>query len=595
MANDIPVMPTKKASNKKTLRWLLKRFGRARGWVLISVGLGLGSGLLLIAQARFLSLIVHGAFMEAQTVGRLWHLFFLLVLVVLLRAALGWAREVSGFCAGARIRQDLRMELLTHIMTLGPAFTGNQSTGALSSTVMEQVEGLHDFYAFYLPQLALAAMIPAAILAFVFPHSWAAGGLLLATAPLIPIFMVLVGMGAESVSQRHFQALARMSAYFLDVLQGLPTLKLFGRSQGTEKKIAAVSNNYRKRTMGVLRVAFLSSAVLEFFSSISIALVAVYLAMSYLGYISFGAYGQPLSLAGGLFILLLAPDFFLPLRELGTHYHARAEAVGAAEEILKILAISDPEARSGSKRKLDTDAILIEFQDVHLAYEGGRRSALNGLDFELKSGEQVVVVGESGAGKTTILNLLLRFLQPDAGVIRVNGQRLGKLAPDSWRDHIAWIGQKPMLFHGTIRENISLGCPHASEERIREAADSARVLDFSAHLPDGLETLVGEQGIGISRGQAQRVALARAFLKDAPILLLDEPSAGLDVENEYLVMQALRKLSRRRTVLTLTHRLANIKQADRIMVLADGRIVEQGSYEDLLAAGGAFYRLVNRR
>ncbi len=588
-------MPTKKLSNKKTLRWLFKRLGRARGWVLVSVGLGLGSGLLLIAQARFLSLIVHGAFMEAQTVGRLWHLFFLLVLVVLLRAALGWAREVSGFCAGARIRQDLRMELLTHIMTLGPAFTGNQSTGALSSTVMEQVEGLHDFYAFYLPQLALAAMIPAAILAFVFPHSWAAGGLLLATAPLIPIFMVLVGMGAESVSQRHFQALARMSAYFLDVLQGLPTLKLFGRSQGTEKKIAAVSNNYRKRTMGVLRVAFLSSAVLEFFSSISIALVAVYLAMSYLGYISFGAYGQPLSLAGGLFILLLAPDFFLPLRELGTHYHARAEAVGAAEEILKILAISDPEARSGSKRKLDTDSILIEFQDVHLAYEGGRRSALNGLDFELKSGEQVVVVGESGAGKTTILNLLLRFLQPDAGVIRVNGQRLGKLAPDSWRDHIAWIGQKPMLFHGTIRENISLGCPHASEERIREAADSARVLDFSAHLPDGLETLVGEQGIGISRGQAQRVALARAFLKDAPILLLDEPSAGLDVENEYLVMQALRKLSRRRTVLTLTHRLANIKQADRIMVLADGRIVEQGSYEDLLAAGGAFYRLVNRR
>ena len=233
--------PTKKPSNKWALRWLFKRVGRARGWILLSIGLGLGSGLLLIAQARFLALIVHGAFMEAQTITRLWPFFVLLAVVVLLRAALGWAREVSGFYAGARIRQDLRMELLTHIMTLGPSFTGNQSSGALSSTVMEQVEGLHDFYAFYLPQLALAAMIPAAVLAFVFPHSWAAGGLLLATAPLIPLFMVLVGMGAESISQRHFQALARMSAYFLDVLQGLPTLKLFGRSRGTPSRFSEIA------------------------------------------------------------------------------------------------------------------------------------------------------------------------------------------------------------------------------------------------------------------------------------------------------------------------------------------------------------------
>jgi ATP-binding cassette subfamily C protein CydD len=437
-------------------------------------------------------------------------------------------------------------------------------------------------------------MIPAAVLAFVFPHSWAAGGLLLATAPLIPLFMILVGMGAESISQRHFQALARMSAYFLDVLQGLSTLKLFGRSQGTEKTIATVSNNYRKRTMSVLRVAFLSSAVLEFFSSISIALVAVYLAMSYLGYISFGAYDQPLSLAAGFFILLLAPDFYLPLRELGAHYHARAEAVGAAEEILKILDISPEKATDGSIQPLKTSQVQIEFEDVRLAYEDGARDALTGLSFKLNKGEQVVVVGASGAGKTTIFNLLLRFLEPDAGRIRVNGNRLGDLDPDTWREHLAWIGQKPMLFHGTIRENICLGCPHISESSIRQAAGSARVLDFTAHLPDGLETKVGEQGIGISRGQAQRVALARAFLKDAPILLLDEPTAGLDAENEHLVMQALDKLSRQRTVLTLTHRLTNIKSADRIMVLADGRFVEQGTYDDLLSAGGTFYRLAAR-
>jgi ATP-binding cassette subfamily C protein CydD len=298
----------KKPSNKTALRWLFKRVSQARTWILISIGLGLSSGILLIAQARFLSLIVHDAFIEKRSINQLGPLFAGLAAFITLRAALGWAREASGFYAGARIRQTIRLELLAHMVSLGPSFTSNQSTGALTSAVIEQVEGLHDFYTYYLPQLALAVMIPAAVVSFVFPHSWAAGGLLLATAPLIPLFMILVGMGAESISQRHFQALARMSAYFLDVLQGLTTLKLFDRSKGEAESIAVVSNNYRKRTMKVLRIAFLSSAVLEFFSAISIALVAVYLGMSYLGYLSFGVYGEPLNLASGFFILLLAPE-----------------------------------------------------------------------------------------------------------------------------------------------------------------------------------------------------------------------------------------------------------------------------------------------
>ena len=587
--------PVKKPSNKKAQRWLFKRIGRARIWVLISVGLGLSSGILLIAQARFLSTIVHDAFMEKRSIDQLWPFFAALAVVIILRAALGWAREVSGFYAGSGIRQEVRLELLAHIISLGPSYTSTQSTGALTSTVMEQVEGLHNFYAFYLPQLALAVMIPAAVLAFVFPHSWAAGGLLLATAPLIPLFMILVGMGAESISQRHFQSLARMSAYFLDVLQGLTTLKLFGRSKGAAETIAAVSDNYRKRTMGVLRIAFLSSAVLEFFSSISIALVAVYLAMTYLGYLSFGVYGEPLSLAGGFFILLLAPDFYLPLRELGTHYHARAEAVGAAEEILKILAVPRPSFSNGSIRWVQTAPLHIKFQNVCLAFDGGRRPALQGINFDLRSGEQVVLVGGSGAGKTTTLNLLLGFLQPDKGCILINDNPLADLAPDSWRENIAWVGQRPVLFHGTIRENILLGRPQASEDQIKRAAGNARVLDFSMHLPAGLETQVGEQGAGISRGQAQRVALARAFLKDAPMLLLDEPTAGLDAENESLIMAALSELSRGRTVLTLTHRLTNIKHADRILVLENGRIIEQGNYSELMAGGGRFHRLATRK
>jgi len=594
LSNPNPIKTVQRPSNKKARRWLFKRVRTARSWILISVGLGLSSGILLIAQARFLANIVHGAFMEKRPIDQLGTLFMALLAIIVLRAALGWAREVSGFYAGSRIRQEVRLQLLEHIVALGPSYTGNQSTGALTSTVMEQVEGLHGFYAFYLPQLALAVMIPAAVLAFVFPHSWAAAGLLLATAPLIPLFMILIGMGAESISQRHFQSLARMSAYFLDVLQGLTTLKLFDRSKGTEKSIAAVSNTYRQRTMGVLRVAFLSSAVLEFFSSISIALVAVYLAMSYLGYFSFGVYGEPLSLAGGFFILLLAPDFYLPLRELGTHYHARAEAVGAAEEILKILTVPRPDALNGTITRVQTAPLHIQFQNVCLAFDGGRRPALQGINFDLKSGEQVVLVGGSGAGKTTTLNLLLGFIRPDKGCILINGDHLTDLAPDSWREQIAWIGQRPVLFHGTIRENIVLGRPRATQNQIEQAAGNAGVLNFSRHLPAGLETLVGEQGAGISRGQAQRVALARAFLKDAPLLLLDEPTAGLDSENEALVMGALNRLSRGRTVLMLTHRLTNIKHADRILVLETGYLVEQGNYSELMAGGGVFYRLVTR-
>ena len=595
MSNTNPIKAVRKPSDKKALRWLFKRVRTARSWILISVGLGLSSGILLIVQAHFLANIVHDAFLEKQPFGQLVDYFLALLAIVILRAVLGWAREVSGFHAGSTIRQEVRLQLLAHIVSLGPSYTGGQSTGALTSTVMEQVEGLHNFYAFYLPQLALAVMIPAAVLAFVFPHSWAAAGLLLATAPLIPVFMILIGMGAESISQRHFQALARMSAYFLDVLQGLTTLKLFDRSKGTEKTIATVSNTYRKRTMGVLRVAFLSSAVLEFFSSISIALVAVYLAMSYLGYISFGIYGEPLSLAAGFFILLLAPDFYLPLRELGTHYHARAEAVGAAEEILKVLTVSRAGALDGAAVWVQKAPLHIQFQNVCLAFDDGRRPALRGVSFDLKGGEQVVLVGGSGAGKTTTLNLLLGFLKPDNGSILINDTHLADLSPDSWREQIAWIGQRPVLFHGTIRENIILGRPRATNAQIEQAAGQARVLEFSRQLPAGLETTVGEQGVGLSRGQAQRVALARAFLKDAPILLLDEPTAGLDAENESLVMNALNRLSRGRTVLLLTHRLNNIKQADRILVLENGHLVEQGDYSELMAGGGVFYRMVTRR
>jgi ATP-binding cassette subfamily C protein CydD len=501
------------------------------------------------------------------------------------------AREVAGFAAGARVREAVRTQLVDAVFAAGPAFTRREESGALGSVVLEQVEALQDFYALYLPQLALAVLVPLTIAAAVFPVSWAAALLLLLTAPLIPCFTVLVGMGAESISQKHFQALGRMSAHFLDVLQGLATLKLFGRSRAEGAEIARVSADYRRRTMSVLRVAFLSSAVLEFFASLSIALAAVYLGMSYLGYFQFGTYGRALTLADGLFILLLAPEFYLPLRELGAHYHARAQAIGAAARI-RALATAPPRAAPTGRRILDIDRPLqLRCTDLWFGYGEGRPPALQGVSLELRTGQSVALVGGSGAGKSTLLFLLMGFLHPDKGEIRVGGVPLAEADLPAWRRCIGWLGQNPVLFHGSIADNIRMGRPEAAADEIRRAAAQAGVLEFARHLPHGLEAGVGELGSGLSRGQAQRVALARALLRNPPVLLLDEPTAGLDAETELRVLDAVDALRADRAVLTVTHRLADIRRADRIYVMENGRIAEEGSHPELMAARGVFHRL----
>ncbi|MBW1866031.1 MAG: ATP-binding cassette domain-containing protein [Deltaproteobacteria bacterium] len=569
MSKDATDKTADQPSPPKPLGWLFGNVRHARGWILLSVSTGFVSGLLLILQASLLSRIIHGAFIDGLSRTVMNPLFLMLCGLIALRAGLAWAREVSGFYAGAGVRQEVRIALMRHIGVLGPVQADRPHSGALSTTIVEQVEALQAFYAHYLPQLALAVSIPAAIAAFVFPISWAAGGLLLLTAPLIPLFMILIGMGAETISQKNFQALSRMSAHFLDILQGLPTLKLLGRSRAEETSIAKVSDEYRLQTMKVLRVAFLSTAVLELFSSLSIALVAVYLGTTYLGYAHFGLYGQILSLKQGLFILLLAPDFYLPLRELGIHYHARAEAMGAAQEILDILS-RRPAATFTGVRQMETSTtpLTVDCHKIQFAYDNRKGLVLTDVSIGLAPGEHVALVGESGAGKTTLLHLLLGFIH-------------------------AWVGQHPMLFHDTIAGNIGMALPGAKRTDIEQAARSARVLDFARHLPRGLDTKVGEQGWGLSRGQAQRVALARVFLKDAPILLLDEPTAGLDVDTAKSVMQTLSSFSKDRTVLLLTHRLDQLQTAHRIIVLAGGRLVDQGSYAELTNRQGLIREAMN--
>lgn len=568
-------------SNRKTLRWLKRQSRPARQWLLLSLTFGLAGGVLIMAQAWLISRIVSSTFMPVPQATRPGLLLVLLIVVVVLKAVAVWGREITGFQAGAVVRGQVRRDLAAHLMAVGPAGVSPVPSGRLVSSALEQVEALHTFVARYIPQLALAALLPLVILVFIFPISWAAGAILLLTAPLIPLFMILVGMGAESISQRHFQALARMSAHFLDVLRGLTTLKLFGQGKTQAEKIEAVSRQYRRRTMAVLRVAFLSSAVLEFFTSIAIALVAVYLGMYYLGYLHFGAFGQPIDFAAGFFILLLAPDFFLPLRELGTHYHARADAVGAAEEILKIFDLPPAAAPTDLETATPTAFESIRFEAVSVHYGSAARPGIADISFTLHKGERVALVGASGAGKSTLIHLLLGFIRPTSGRILIDGVPLERLNPEAWRRLTAWVAQRPMLFSGSIKENIALARPEVEDQHIEAAARQAGVMAFAAQKERLLDTEVGEQGKNLSMGQAQRVALARAFLTDAPLLLLDEPTASLDTATESAILADLRRWSRGRTMLMATHRPAPLALADRIMILKQGRLVAQGSYAEL--------------
>jgi ATP-binding cassette subfamily C protein CydD len=565
------------------MRWLYEQSRPARPAMILSAALGWLAGLAVIAQAFCLSRIIHAVFIDTRLREELTTEFAALAAAILLRAGLAWLREAGAFAAGEKVRSHVRLQLLDHITAQGPAFTRTHRTGDLTSVLVEQVEGLHDFYALYLPQLALVALLPLTVTMAVFPLSWAAAGLLIATAPLIPLFTILVGMGAENISQRHFQALARMSAHFLEVLQGLSTLKLFGCSRAEADRIAKVSSDYRQRTMSVLRVAFLSSAVLEFFASLSLALIAVYLGMSHLGYFNFGMYGRSLTLADSLFILLLAPEFFLPLRELGAHYHARAQALAAAERIRDLLGKPLPGLSAGTLRPKASEGIHLRCRSLHAAYEGGRRPALKGVSLDLSPDCCTALIGSSGAGKSTLIHLLMGFLRPDQGEILVNEVRLDRIDQRWWRSQVGWIGQNPVLFHGTIRDNLRLGRPTADEADILTAAKAAGVLSFAERLPRGLDTPVGEQGVGLSRGEAQRVALGRVILKDAPVLLLDEPCAGLDAETERLVISGIEALKVGRTILIVTHRLADLQRSDRVVVLEEGRIAEAGHPSDLIS------------
>jgi len=582
-----------KTRQQQLTRWLKSQSVHGHRWLRLSFMLGTLSALLILAQAWFLASLLQALLVEHQPRETLLTSFALLLACFAGRALLAWLREKVGFKTGQAIRQTLRSQVLDRLSDLGPAWIQGKPAGSWATLLLEQIEEMQDYYARYLPQMMLAGVIPLLVLILLFPVNWAASLILLATAPLIPLFMAMVGMGAADANRRNFQALARLSGQFLDRLRGLETLRLFHRAHAETETIAEASDQFRQRTMEVLRMAFLSSAVLEFFASISIALIAVYFGFSYLGVFDFGHYSGPVTLFAGFLVLILAPEFYQPLRDLGTYYHAKAQAIGAADALQTFL--EESEAASVARGTLSPDlsrGFHLVAQDLVIITADGTPLA-GPLNFTLRPGQRVALVGQSGAGKTSLMNVLLGYL-PYRGSLRVNEVELRDIDLPHWQQQLAWVGQNPHLPANTLRQNILLS-GNRDDARLQEVLTLAGVSEFLPGLPAGLDHETGDRSARLSVGQAQRVAVARALMKPCQLLLLDEPDASLDAQSEQHVNHALLQASHSQSTLLITHQLDRLDQWDEIWLMRDGEIVQTGSHEILADQPGPFADLMAQR
>ncbi|HHE9960163.1 TPA: cysteine/glutathione ABC transporter permease/ATP-binding protein CydD [Haemophilus influenzae 10810] len=570
-----------KVRQKYLQQWLRAQQEPIKKLMRANIALATLSALILVAQTYFLATLLDKLIMQNVPRDELIPYFLGLIIGFGLRAIILWVREKIGFRSGQLLRNHIRQKILDKIHLVGPATINQKPAGSWASIMLEQVENLHNFYARFLPQQSLSAIVPVVIFIAVFPLNWAAGLILMITAPLVPLFMIIVGIAAADNSQKNMDTLSRLSAQFLDRLRGLETLRLFNRTSEQTEHIENATEDFRETTMDMLKLAFLSSAVLEFFTSISIALMAVYFGFSYLGQIEFGTYNAPLTLFTGFFCLILAPEFYQPLRDLGTYYHDRAAGIGAANAIVDFLEEDFLTVHQNEKAISLESAVEISAENLVVLSTQG--SALTQpLNFQIPANHNVALVGQSGAGKTSLINAILGFL-PYKGSLKINGQELRESNLADWRKHIAWVGQNPLLLQGTIKENLLLGDIQANDEEINQALMHSQAKEFTDKL--GLHHEIKDGGLGISVGQAQRLAIARALLRKGDLLLLDEPTASLDAQSENLVLHALNEASQHQTTLMITHRIEDLKQCDQIFVMQRGEIVQQGKFAELQHEG----------
>jgi ATP-binding cassette subfamily C protein CydD len=567
--------------------------GPLRSGLAVAVLAGAAAGLATIVQARALSRAIDAAFLRGASVAALVPALVLLAGLALLRAALAWAQEGAAQKASSAVRVAVRDRVLRHVLARGPRLLHGERTGEVANTLTVGVEALDAYVAQYLPQAALAAVVPTLVLAAVAAADPLSGLVLLLTFPLVPLFLWLIGSAADERARAQWVLLSRLAARFLDALGGLATLRAFGRAEDEAKALASAGDRHRRATMEVLRLAFVSALVLEALATLGTAVVAVEVGLRVL-------YGR-LEFAPALGVLVLAPEFYRPLRAFGAAFHAGTAGRAAASRLAALATEAGPTAAPGlldpsppAPRPSPAPSSrppTIRYANVVFAYADGPR-ALDGLTLEIPAGSTVALVGPTGAGKTTVASLLLRFLEPSAGRLYADAEPLDGLSPEEWRRRVAWVPQRPRLLHGTLRENLLLARPGAPESELRLSLRRARLDALVEELPDGLDTHIGEGGARLSGGEGQRLALARAFLKDAPVLVLDEPTAQLDAETEAELVESLRDLQKGRTVLLVAHRLATAAAADRVAVLAAGRIVEDGPQRDLACAGRFYTRLL---
>ncbi len=556
---------TDKTRSQRSRHWLTRQHQAVRPLLQGAVAAGMLGGVAIAAQMGLMAWLVHALLIDAAPAHSLWPTMAALLLAVLLRVLAAAVQERLGQLASAKVRQQVRGELSALWARLGPVRLAALPSASLTNQWVEQVDALDGYYARYLPQQWLAALVPLMLVALVFWLDWLAALFLLLAAPLIPLFMALVGMHAERISQRHVLQAGRMAGQFLDRVRNLTSLQLFGQVERSVSRIEEATQAYRKVTMETLRVAFLSSAVLEFFASVAIAVVAMYIGFGLLGYISYGP-SPSLTLFSGLFILLLAPEFFQPLRSLAQHYHDRAAALAAADALAELEALGStiPELTA---QQPGGDANGITVQNLQLGYVG-RGLILRDVNLSIKAGEVVALVGPSGSGKSSLLHCLAGFIQPDAGHISLFGRPPGE-------QPLAWMGQRPFLIKGSWADNLRLTAPHADAAALQRALAAVGLSKLLAAQPQGLDSLLDESGRGLSGGQAQRLALARVWLNDAVLVLLDEPTASLDEESEADVVKALQALAAAgRTVVIATHHPALMHMADRVVRLNNGALAD---------------------